>query len=153
MSLPDLPTFLNRKIDHLHAAFPQWRLDRRVNEDELHENLPTTIRYASKPNGLEIECDAEDVVKVIYLHSSGHEGFEGYPDPVAGVELSWDRTKVRARLGPPSRAGEAKSIPGLGSYGPWDRYDFATHSIHFQFHPTLPRVSLITIMAPDSVPG
>ena len=152
MSPSELETFLNQKIDAVVSGFPQWRFDRSVIEDGLHENRPTKVYFASKPNGVQVECDAAGVVKVIFIHSSGHEGFEGYRDPVAGVELSWDRARIRARLGAPSHRTEAQSIPGIGSYGPSDRYDYPSHSIHFQFHRTEPRVDLITLMAPERVP-
>jgi len=71
---------------------------------------------------------------------------------VAGVEFAWDREQVRARLGTASLVTEAKSISGLGRYGPSDRYDYPSHSIHFQFNPTDPRVDLMTIMVPERVP-
>ena len=152
MSRPELPTFLNRKIDALLSAFPTWRFERQVIEDDLDENLPTRVCYASKSNGLQVVCDAADTVKVIFAYSSGHEGFVAYRDAVAGVELAWDRQRVRARLGVPSKTTEAQTLPVLGTYGPSDRYDFPSHSVHFQFHPIDPRVDLITIMSPDSVP-
>jgi hypothetical protein len=151
MSGPELTSFLNQKIDVVLSAFPQWRFDRYVVEDDLHENVPQAFYYTSKPNGIEFLCDADVIVMAIFVHSSGKYGFGPYRHPVSGVEFSWDRTKIRGRFGVPSHTTEASSLPGLGRFGPSDRYDYPSHLIHFEFHPIDPCLNVITIMASKKV--
>jgi hypothetical protein len=152
MSGPELTTFLNQKIDVVLSTFPQWRFDRHVVKDNFHGDVPQAFYYFSKPNGLEFLCDADGIVMAIFVHSSGRDGWETYRDPVSGVEFSWDRIKIRDRFGVPSHTTEASSHPGFRRHGPSDRYDYPSHLIHFEFHPTDPRLDVITIMAPDKMP-
>lgn len=69
-----------------------------------------------------------------------------------GIPFSSSRNDVLSIFGMPSKSGEARRDPFLGEYGPWDRFDEARHSIHFEYQPHADRIRRVTLMRADAVP-
>jgi hypothetical protein len=94
-------------------------------------------------------------ITTAFLYVVGAGEFEPFRGAlIEGLTAGSSRADVRARLGPPSRSGEAMGLPPLGRQGAWDRYDGDRLSVHFQYTADASeRIRLVTLMTSDTVPG
>ena len=91
-------------------------------------------------------CDANERIATIFLSSDGVARF------LLGISLSNTRGDVRELFGQPSKSKPAHRQVVLGQYGPWDRFDKPSHSIHIEYELEADRIKMITLMRPDMVP-
>jgi hypothetical protein len=127
------------------APFKLWPVEKSF-EDDLEEPI---IHYVFPQHGLELRCDRDDRVSVIFLFS---DKFNGFDESLLDVPFSSNRKKVIELFGAPSKSGGKTSSPILGEYGPWDRFASVGHTIHFQYRADADRIKMITLMRPDVAP-
>lgn len=123
--------------------------------DDLNEGLETEYWFSDKRNGIELICSGQYLIKVIFLHSgrSKREKSKPYPHPLLeGLSFDSSRDNVRTTLGKPAAEGAPRRSPALGDYGAYDRYDYASWSIHFQYTLNSEQIEMVTIMSMDRVP-
>lgn len=136
----------------LHASimlndepFKDWEFERSL-EEELD---PPIVHYVFPMRGLELRCDDDEKISVIFLHSDGQEVFdENLIDP----PFSWTREQVVDHFGTPSKSGEKSSHPILGAYGAWDRFAMSGYTIRFEYKMDSAGIRKITLMRNDVVP-
>ncbi len=122
--------------------FQTWSFERSAEDD-----LPDPrIYYSCEEHGLSVCCDANERIATIFLSSDGVARF------LLGISLSNTRGDVRELFGQPSKSKPAHRQVVLGQYGPWDRFDKPSHSIHIEYELEADRIKMITLMRPDMVP-
>lgn len=136
----------------LHASimlndepFKGWLFERSV-EEELD---PPIVHYIFPARGVELRCDDDEKVSVIFLQFDEMERFDTGLD---GLPFSWTRKQVMDRFGTPSKSGEKSSHPILGLYGAWDRFAMPNYTIRFEYNMDSVGVRKITLMRNDIVP-
>src|SRR6516162_3551186 len=110
-----LPEYLGKHATHLlrDEPFKNWQVERSLERDLK------IIHYVFQGHGLELRCDRNENISVIFLFSDDGNCF---PDTLFEVPFLWNREQVLARFGAPSKSGEKRTDPILGTYGPWDRF-------------------------------
>lgn len=139
--------FLGQHVSKVFQSepFKHWSVKKTV-EDELDE--PRTY-YAFSGKGLELRCDRDDIVTVIFMYSEDHGGFEEY---LFELPFSLKREQVLERLGTPSQQGEKFNDSILGECGAWDRFSQSDSTIHFEYKVDVDEINKITLMRSDVVP-
>jgi hypothetical protein len=127
------------------APFKLWLVEKSFEED-LEEPI---IHYVFPQHGLELRCDSDNKVSVIFLYS---DSFNSFDEALLDIPFSSNRKKVNELFGVPSKSGGKVSDPILGEYGPWDRFTRTGHTIHFEYGLDADRIKKITLMRPDVVP-
>lgn len=128
----------------------------RAEVDDLgaDEGLPRQYYLCSESEGIQIQHAESGEVQVIFLYGEANSRFSRYRGPlIGGLSFNSIESEIRESLGEPTFYARPQEIPGLGSYGEALRYDFPLWSVHFQMKKDGSGVSLVTIMAPDQVPG
>jgi hypothetical protein len=127
------------------APFKHWTFQKSF-ENDLEEPL---IDYVFAQNGMDLVCDGEDTVTIIFLYSDESRCFkEGLQD----IPFSSTRQKIVDRLGPPSKSGGGMRDPILGDFGPWDRFAQQSYSIHIEYRMDADHIKMITLTRADVVP-
>ena len=125
---------------------------RRLPKPEIRSSDGETY-YSFRRSGISLLFDEESVLKSIFLYPAGRDGFGEYggelPGGVGFRDLSQDVVRM---LGTPTARGGGGKSAIYDVVPKWLRYDFAGHSAHFEFDPGTGSVSLVTIMAADTVP-
>lgn len=117
------------------------------------EGMPRDFYLLNVAAGICIEHEATGEITTVFLFSEGHEGYSQYAGDLGnGLSFSSGQDALRRALGAPSFYRQEGSIPGLGKYGQILRYDYSTHSVHFQFSVGGTRLELVTLMVPKAVP-
>ena len=132
-----------------------FSLRKHRQADELDEGVETEYWFSDKRGGIEVRCDNEHLIKVIFLHSGRRkrEASKAYSYPlIEGLSINSLREDVRAALGKPTLEGAARRVHLLGEYGAYDRYDYADWSIHFRYTLSTEQMETVTIMSKDWVP-
>jgi hypothetical protein len=120
--------------------FKDWVFEKSV-ETDLEEPI---IQYDFVGHGLELRCDQDNKISVIFIHSD-HEALFAFP-------FSWKREQILERFGPPSKSGRKTKDPILGEFGEWDRFDRADYAIHIEYRTDCDSIKKITLMRTDLVP-
>lgn len=137
-----LAQFLGRTIEEfLSGPFDGWLPEVSVEGDLV----PILTDYVFPDRGLAVVCNDHNVIQTIFVHST----FEG---GLADLPSSLCRRQIIERLGTPSKSGEARNSPILGSYGPWDRFDHPAYSLHVQYGLEIDQIVKVTLMRSDIVP-
>jgi len=139
--------YIGRRVSSLLkvAPFKDWPVTRSINDD-LGERI---IHYIFKEHGLELRCDRNDNISVIFLYSNDHIGFDG---PPFEIPFSWNREQVLERFGPPAKSGRKTSLPFLGDHGAWNRFTQRKYTIHMEYRVESDGIELITLMRNDVIP-
>lgn len=127
------------------SPFNQWPVKRSFGEDPEEPSF----HYVFPQHGLELRCDDDDQINVIFLYSEKYNGFD---DSLINWRFCWGRSEVRARLGVPSKSAERSSSVILGDSGPWDRFENVVYSLHFEYGINANHIDKITIMISAVVP-
>jgi len=98
--------------------------------------------YVVPALGLEATRDGAGLIKTVFLHSAGHEGFQAFPFAFQGLTFASKRAEVSEKLGRPIRSG-------VGRTGPWDAYEQNDRSIHFMYHSEAQSIALVTVAGVD----
>jgi hypothetical protein len=125
--------------------FKHWVFDRSVDE-ELDVPL---VHYVFPVNGLELRCDLDGRISVIFLYA---DEFGGFQESLQDISLSWTRQQVLDYFGPPSKSGSPRSHSILGEYGPWDRFSMPEYGVRFEYRIDGPQIKNITFMRKDVIP-
>jgi hypothetical protein len=107
-------------------------------------------------DGLSLATDEGMNIETVFVYSGDREGFQRYAlEMPHGLNLDWDRARVRAALGEPAASGGGEEIPLYGSAARWDRYDFPTHSVHLEYRGAGhgQGIALVTLSTPEATPG
>jgi len=139
--------FLGNHVSSIlrEAPFKNWPVE-QSSEDDLEE--PGTD-YQFREHGLELRCDLDDKVRVIFLHA---EDLGGFDEGLLEIPFSSSRTQVQEYFGTPSKSGGKYSDPVLGEYGEWDRFERQGYAIHIEYRTDSDRIRQITLMRSDVVP-
>ena len=124
--------------------FKNWPIERSVDD----ESDPPEVRYSFVNCGLRFNCDRhEERIVCLFLEAAEHAGIV-----LSEIPFYLCRDEVLARLGSPSKSGEAFSHPVLGEFGLWDRFRYPLYTIHVQYKARSDSISMITLMRNDIVP-
>lgn len=124
------------------SSFSHCLFKRHVDDD-----LPElSIDYTTESGALNFTCDADERIRSIFLKSDEF-GSTRFHIPFMSC-----RREVLKLLGVASRSSDGHVHPILGEFGPWVRYDYEKHSIHFEFHPHIDRIKMVTLMRADAAP-
>lgn len=140
--------FIDRPVGELLSdnLFKDWPVERTV-ENDLDERI---IHYVFIHNGLELRCDKNDVINVIFIYSKKYSGFN---DKLIEISFEMNRDQVLSYFGNPTKSGEKINDSVLGEYGAWDRFDTKNHSIHIEYNIDSNTINKITIMTAASRPS
>jgi len=127
------------------TPFKDWSVEKSFEEDI---DVPI-IHYVFQRHGLELRCDRDDKISVIFLYS---DEFDGFDESLFEIPFSWGRDQVLEHFGSPSKSGGKVSDPILGNYGAWDRFTLPGHVVHFEYRANFDGIKKITLMCKDMVP-
>jgi hypothetical protein len=153
--MDELIQILNQPIDSVRAVagMDLSAFEVLVEADNLDEGLPSEYVFSLPQGGIELHCDSQRFIKTIFLYSGVHGEFARYPCVISdGFSFESSPSEIHVRLGKPTRSAPAQRLFALGERWPWDRYDYETYSIHFEYTPDASSVALLTIMTSDVVP-
>lgn len=145
-----LEDYIGKKSSALLSALPfkGWHVERKINNDEeLHENLETTIVYSFPESSLEVQCDKSNIIQTIFINKESYDGY-------AFLDFSFSSTRKQLldRLGPKQKSGDKLEHEILGKFGPWDRFERGDYMIHVQYKWETDEVAMVTIMNKNIVP-
>jgi hypothetical protein len=137
-----LAKYLGRDVSEMlgREPFKNWLVERSTEED-LDE---LAIHYVFDGHGLELRCDRDERVCTIFLHSEEYGGFR--EASVLDIPFSSTRQEILELLGPPAKTGSGIHDPGLGDYGPWDRFAQPGFAVHVEYRVDADRVKTITLI-------
>jgi hypothetical protein len=137
--------YLGRPVASLleDAPFRNWPFERSV-EAGLEE---LRIYYVFTGRGLEVICDHDETVAVIFIHREECDGFI-----LSEIPFTLGRKEVLDHLGMPSKSGEKIFDPILGEYGPRDLFVHPRFAVHVEYQADTDAINMITLMRSDVVP-
>lgn len=144
----EFEVFIGRPVSELLDTSPLrgWSFDRSV-DDDLAERV---IHYVFDVNGVELQCDKNENVQVIFLFADEYGGFRGAP---LGLSFSSTQEEVRCRFGEPTRSGAGLNDEILGRLGPWDRFTTERgNEVHVQYGVERDSLHKVTIMSAEVAP-
>lgn len=124
--------------------FNGWSYEKSLEEDL---DLPI-IHYIVKECGLELRCDLDDKVSVIFVNA----GRGGVLEPYLGVTFESTRAQVLECFGAPTESGEQTHDPILGKYGAWDRFAIPGGAVHVEYNINDDSLAKVTFMRDDVAP-
>lgn len=143
----NITSFLGRDINELLSSSPfnNWQYE-LSKEDDLLESI---AYYVFTQDGLEIQCDPNNIIKTIFLYSKEYGGYE-----LSGMSFTFDMTRdqIRGTFGIPERAGEESNDDILGFHGCWDRYKLSGYYIHFSFVKGACGIDQVTLISGEDAP-
>jgi len=125
--------------------FKDWVVERSL-EKELD---PPIIHYFFPRKGLELRCDDDEKISVIFLCSDEYNEFD---DVLIEPRFSWCRQQVAEYFGSPSKSGGRSSHPILGDFGAWDRFTMPGYAVRFEYRMDSDSIRKITFMRNDVIP-
>jgi hypothetical protein len=108
-------------------------------------------RVAAKASGVSLSFGWSKPAWVLnnaFLYPGGRDGFSQFQDKIERqVSMSATRTQVRSVLGTPSWAGGGAPVVEntLVDYH-WDRFDFETYSVRFDYEEEQGEIRLVSVM-------
>jgi len=127
------------------APFKDWVFERSLEKDLD----PPIIHYVFPRHGLELRCDDDEKICVIFLYSNESDLFD---DVLIEPHFSWSRQQVVEYFGSPSKSGGRSNHPILGDYGAWDRFSMPGYTVRFEYEMDSDHIQKITFMRNDVVP-
>ena len=135
--------YINKHISVLlgEDPFNKWEIERSIEEDDL---LEPGIDYLFEGHGLEINCDSNDIIRTIFLHSNEYGGAD---KSLTKISLSLSRDEfLRDFQRTPEKSGEGLCDPILGEFGGYDRFRLPDALMHIQYKPGDNSINMITFM-------
>jgi hypothetical protein len=129
----------------IDEPFRGWVVERSLNEDLD----PPIIHYVFPERGLELRCDDDERISVIFLRADENDTFD---DSLIEPSFSWNRKQVLRHFGSPSKSGDKSSHPVLGDSGAWDRFAMPLYSVRFEYKMDSAGIRKITFMRNDVIP-
>lgn len=127
------------------APFNLWPVEKSFEKD-LAEPI---FHYVFPQHGLELRCDCDDKISVIFLYS---DEFNGFDEKKLDAPFSSSRKKTIELFGAPSKSSGKINDPILGECGAWDRFARVGHTIHIEYRTDADRINKITLIRADVVP-
>jgi hypothetical protein len=152
-SMESLIALVGQRVDDtaVQALIASERLQSSTEED-LEEGEPVRS-HLSSPTGGYLFSHTLGRLNTLFVHArpkGEYAAFRG--ELVHGLTPQSTRPDVRRKLGTPSRSGEARNHPLLGSYGAWDRFDSTPLCLHFQYTQAAEEIDLVTVMLAHVAP-
>lgn len=130
----------------LSNSYRDWSCEKSIESDpDLNY-----IYYIFPKNGLELRCDINDRIDVIFLYRDKYGGFD---ERFLKLPFTWDRHQVRSYLGSPSQSGEMSQHPILGVFGARDTFRLDRFSTRIGYCSDREQIENICIMQLDWRPG
>lgn len=124
-----------------------------TTEEDLEEGEPVESHLSSPSGGYQFSHTLGRL-NTLFIHVKTKGEYAAFRGALThGLTSRSTRADVRKSLGTPSRSGEAQTLPPLGRYGGWDRFDSKVLCRHFQYSEPEEEIELITIMMADIAPG
>ncbi len=102
--------------------------------------------YIYKKKGMNLVFDENLLLSSIQLYPQGVDGYDEYTGEAPhGVTFYTPRAEVRTKLGIPTASGGGEVLPLLGMTKNWDRYDYDTYTLHFEYQVGEESITLITL--------
>ena len=128
------------------------RLPQPKAEPDAEEGEVPRAYSGAPAQGIEVICMA-GYIETIFLFGHGIDRARYAGELPNGLTFDARPGEVRQLFGVPSASGPALNDPILGHYGAWDRYQFATHTIHFQYTPQNDAIAMVTLTrTPERAP-
>ena len=127
------------------VPFSLWPVEKSIEDDP---GVPL-VHYVFPKHGMELCCDLDDRISVIFLFA---DEFGGFDESLLGIPFSWSRREVIAYFGAPSKSGAARKDPILGEYGPWDRFLVRGYAVRVEYRTDADCIKDITLMREDAIP-
>ena len=143
----NIADFLGKNVASMlkEMPFKNWPVE-RAYEDGLEEPI---IHYIFPKNGIELRCDQNDKISVIFLYFDKYGGFD---ESLFGVSFLWNHERILEHFGNPSKTGDKSNHPILGEWGAWDRFERHGFAIHVEYQIDSGGVKKFTLMRSDVVP-
>lgn len=127
--------------------FANWKFERFVEDDDM---LEPGVDYIFYGHGLEVNCNDNDYIRTIFLHSDSYGGTD---KSLVDIPFSFTREKVLKYFNmPPERSKEGFVDPILGEIGGHDRFRLSDALVHIQYKPKIDEIKTITFMKEDAFP-
>ena len=118
------------------------------------ENLAPEHYLSSESEGIQVRHSETGTIEVIFLMGEGKGGFSQYRRTLGkGLSFIANASSVVQALGEPTIREPARVISFIGQVGETMRYDYPTHSLHFEFLASGTGVAQITLTVVSSTPG
>lgn len=142
-----LSSFIGKSIDSLleKKPFSDWNLEKSLDD----EGEELVYHYVFIENGLEVRCNEDLKICVIFINSSEYGGFK---EEFEDAPLTSEKSEVINGFGAPTMSGGPVDHPILGRSGAWDLFVLDDFAIHFQYKIGSEKIERITIMNHDSLP-
>lgn len=145
----EMTAYIGKHISKLLEAdpFTHWKFERSVEDEDM---LEPGVDYIFDGHGLEVNCDTNDYIRTIFLHSDSY----GRADKsLIEIPFSFTREKVLNYFHiPPEKSGEGFVDPILGEFGGHDRFRLSNVLVHIQYKPKKDEIKVITFMRGDAFP-
>lgn len=147
---PDLATMLGMPLIEVRKSLFASSLKGPSRTELIEDEFHMEFRNA----GITFVGSFDGRVQAILLHAREHEEYQEYQGPLPeGIRFGDSRKKVRKALGEPTATGGGEMMPLLGEKAQqWDRYDWNSYSLHFEYAEGEKSIDLVTLMRPDAVP-
>ncbi len=112
-------------------------------EGDSIESLST---LTSKDGTWDALVNSDGIIQTVFLNfDNGYTEFLGFTRETT-------RKQVIECFGIPEKYEDKSSVPILGDKGAWERYRFATYSVHLEHEVDDERLKMVTIMINEVVP-
>lgn len=138
-------TYLNQRAEHLAECI------RRIGHDPVfkeadEEDLDDFGYFLPKKLGIEATIAKDGLISVIYIHSKGHHGYDGYSGQIPhNLSFSMSRSQARSLLGLPDSEGGPVTSLLMSSKLFWDVWSMGDHELHCQYPANCKSIQMITI--------
>lgn len=156
MTLEQLSRLLGKNINTPEAIvfardFPSlkaYSLDLASDENVAPEHY-----LSSEFEGIQVRHSNTGTIEVAFLMSEGKDGFSQYRRVLGnGLSFTSNASDVVQVMGEPSVRKPTRVISLIGQVGETMRYDYPTHSVHFQFLISGKGIEQITLSLPSCTP-
>lgn len=147
-TIESVAKYIGRPIKELRAdkQFKAWPAKKSVQEDDLDEGVETEIFYTFNKHGMEVICDAQDVITTIFMHAKKFDA------DIVGLPFASTQKEVRKHFGKPAKSGKKESDPLFGDIAPWDRFKRKGYVLHIEYQLDDDSIQKITAMANHVAP-
>jgi len=133
-------THISKLLDD--ELLKNWPVEKYI-ENYLDEKIYV---YIFKEHGLEVSCNCEHYVNVIFLYAEEYGGFD---DSLIELSFTFKREQILNLFGIPSKHGDSVNHPILGDSGSWDRFTRKKETIHIEYKTNVDEINKITLMQND----
>jgi hypothetical protein len=119
--------------------------------DRLRENESDVYWAAAKPEGFQLRFDEAQRLDAVFLHITPGDGYEAVSQHDCDIPFFANRQAAES-FGATQHLQVTKgSTDFLGVSREWARLEFASHSVHYEFHAD--GLALVTILRKDESAG